>query len=83
MRVVDDAVWHLIYRSLLGPAETPAMVCCGATGRDYTVWLSERAHEMGMYWGLKNSYEMIEKWPELVPQGVWDFGIQEEVSRLC
>jgi hypothetical protein len=36
-----------------------------------------------MYWGLKNTYEMIEQFPALVPQGVWDFGINEEVSPLC
>jgi hypothetical protein len=48
-------------------------------GREYTIWLSDRAHELGMYWGLKNSFELIEEWPELVTQGVWDFGINEEV----
>lgn len=46
--------------------------------RDYIVFLSQAARAKGMYWGLKNSYELIETYPEMVSQGVWDYGINEE-----
>jgi hypothetical protein len=48
----------------------------GLTACSFTNWMADTAHSMDLDIGIKNSFEVVEAYPQMVDK--WDFAVNEE-----